>query len=178
MFEPRTTDDPFTDRLWRFRPTLLRRARRHLPSAAWAEDAVAETLLAAIESRHRLHELDSLEAWLSGVLRHKVADQVRLHRPALLATPGTEDAPSAEVAEPAAPEHQRPERIAEWRQWVHLIDRQLDRLPPMQARALRLHLVAEAGASEIAEAMGITANHGGVLLHRARSRLRSALAAA
>jgi RNA polymerase sigma-70 factor, ECF subfamily len=184
MYERRPSEPlaaPLALRLWRFRPTLLRRACRHLPSLAWAEDAVAETLLAALEQAHALDRLDCLEAWLGGVLRHKIADQLRANR---LAWAG--DATAADAAEGAdtsawacphaqGPAHPAPEAVVELRQWRAHIERQLPRLPPLQAQALRLHLAWDAGATEIAAALGISANHSGVLLHRARRRLQDLL---
>lgn len=167
---PAPAPDGFARRLWCLRPTLLRRARRHLPSPAWAEDAVAETLLVAVEQHARLHTLDSLEAWLVGVLRHKIGDQLRLHRRHGAAGGGDDQAD-----EPPAPAHDAPEAVAALRQWLRRIECQLQQLPPLQAEALRLHLAGDAGASEIAQTLGVTANHSGVLLHRARSRLRALL---
>ncbi len=167
MYEPRASEDAWAHRLWRARPALMRHARRRLPSTAWAEDAVAETLLCALEQRANLEALDSLEAWLTAVLRHKIADQWRQH------------GPPSDSAEPAddrpAPAHDEPERAVAWRQWVQQVERQLQRLPPLQAQALWLHLTWEVGAAEIGSALGITAGHSGVLLHRARRRLQELL---
>lgn len=168
MYEPRPADDAWVHRLWRARPTLLRQARRRLPSLAWAEDAVAETLLCAVEQRERLEGIEQLEAWLTAVLRHKIADQWRQH--------GNGPVAAAEAADDRrAPAHDEPERAVAWRQWVQQVERQLGRLPPLQAQALHLHLTGEAGAAEIAAALGVTVNHSGVLLHRARRRLQELL---
>lgn len=169
MREPRSTDDAWVQRLWRARPTLLRVARRRLPSLAWAEDAVAETLLCAVEQRERLDGIDKIEAWLMAVLRHKIADQWRQHGGD---GPG---AAAAAAADRQAPARDEPERAVAWRQWVQQVERLLRRLPPLQAQALHLHLLGEAGAAEIAATLGVTANHSGVLLHRARRRLQALL---
>lgn len=168
MHEPRPSDDPWAARLWRARPLLLRHARRRLPSVAWAEDAVAETLLCALERRTELQGLRSLEAWLVGVLRHKIADQWRQHG-------ACQEAAAAGVEDRCAPAHDEPERAVAWRQWLQQVEHQLERLPPLQAQALHLHLTWEAGAAEIAAALGVTVNHSGVLLHRARRRLQELL---
>ncbi len=167
MYEPRPSEDTWTQRLWHARPLLLRHARRRLPSLAWAEDAVAETMLCAVEQRQALQALDSVEAWLMGVLRHKIVDQWRLHHPAGEA--------EGDADERAAPPRDEPERAVAFRQWLALLEQQLQRLPPLQARALHLHLIGEAGTAEIAQALGVTANHSGVLLHRARRRLQELL---
>lgn len=168
MCEPEATEDLLTLRLWRFRPTLMRQARRRLPSRAWAEDAVSETLLAAVERREQLGALSSLEGWLMAVLQHKICDQQRLHG-------GWIDTVPTGFEERADPDAADPERTAAWRQWIRQIERQMQRLPPQQAQALQLHLADEAGTAEIALALGVTTNHSSVLLHRARRRMQQLL---
>ena len=59
------------------RPQLLRFARTQLRNEAWAEDAVSETLLAAIEKPQSFAGQSQLKTWLVGILKHKVIDQLR-----------------------------------------------------------------------------------------------------
>ena len=62
------------------RPALLRIARLHLRNDAWAEDAVSETLLAALESRTPFESRSKLKTWVVGILKHKIIDAFRAHR--------------------------------------------------------------------------------------------------
>jgi len=59
------------------RSYLLRYALLQLRSPAQAEDAVQETLLAALEGRERFGGRSSLRTWLTGILKHKIIDQFR-----------------------------------------------------------------------------------------------------
>src|SRR5687767_5313379 len=59
------------------RPYLLRFALLQLRDAAAAEDAVQETLLAALRTGSRYAGRSTLKTWLTGILKHKIIDQVR-----------------------------------------------------------------------------------------------------
>ena len=50
------------------RPQLLRVARLQLRNDAWAEDAVSETLIAALEGRERFSGQSQLSTWVVGIL--------------------------------------------------------------------------------------------------------------
>src|SRR3982751_530162 len=70
------------------RPQLLRFARTQLRNDAWAEDAVSESLLAALEKPQAFGGQSQLKTWLVGILKHKVVDQLRRHaREAVLESP-------------------------------------------------------------------------------------------
>ena len=56
---------------------LFRMARRQLHSDELAEDAVQETLLAAISAQARYAGSASPRTWLTGILKHKIVDQIR-----------------------------------------------------------------------------------------------------
>lgn len=59
------------------RTRLLRFAWSRLRNAVLAEDAVSETLLAALETPRSFDTPTEALAWLYGVLRHKLVDQLR-----------------------------------------------------------------------------------------------------
>jgi len=63
--------------LAQLRPQLLRFAMLRLGNRDLAEDAVQETLLAAIEGIDSYAGDSSLAAWLYGILRHKIVDCMR-----------------------------------------------------------------------------------------------------
>jgi RNA polymerase sigma-70 factor (ECF subfamily) len=60
-----------------YRPYLLRYALLQLRDNALAEDAVQETLLAALESRSKFSGKSSAKTWLTGILKHKIIDLFR-----------------------------------------------------------------------------------------------------
>jgi RNA polymerase sigma-70 factor (TIGR02943 family) len=76
------------------RQPLLRFARTQLRNDAWAEDAVSDTLLAALEKPQSFAGQSQLKTWLVGILKHKVIDQLRRHaREATLLTATTRRRP-------------------------------------------------------------------------------------
>src|ERR687883_471896 len=56
---------------------LYRYALFRLRDAALAEDAVQETLLAALQARANYAGRGALRTWLVGILKHKITDQFR-----------------------------------------------------------------------------------------------------
>src|SRR5919106_6579407 len=63
--------------LGRFRPQLVSFAMRRLRNRDQAEDAVQETLLAALEDMGRFEGGSALGTWLIGILKHKIVDAMR-----------------------------------------------------------------------------------------------------
>src|SRR6478735_6071548 len=56
---------------------LLRFARLQLRNDTWAEDAVSETILAALSKPESFGNRSQLKTWLVGILKHKVIDTLR-----------------------------------------------------------------------------------------------------
>ena len=56
---------------------LLKFARLQLRNDAWAEDAVSETLLAALSKPQAFEARSQLKTWLVGILKHKIVDVLR-----------------------------------------------------------------------------------------------------
>ena len=72
-----TVSAQFANEVAESRSYLLRFARLQLRNDAWAEDVVAETMLAAIEKPQNFAGRASLRTWLVGILKHKLIDQIR-----------------------------------------------------------------------------------------------------
>jgi RNA polymerase sigma-70 factor, ECF subfamily len=164
------------------RPTLVRMARQRLRNDAWAEDAVSETVIAAIEAQRSFQHQSQLQTWLVGILKHKIVDQIRRHtRERQLETFDDEIGSGAfEGTDPA----QADEAAADWgdpmelfsrRQFMTLLDAGLKSLPPQQSRAFVLRNLREEDTESICRQMGVTSNHLWVILHRARAQLRASL---
>ncbi len=171
--------------LERERPYLLRFAQLQLRNPAAAEDAVQETLLAAIEGRSRFSGRSSLRTWLTGILKHKIIDHLRRSgREQPLA--GAEDERSEADAIDAlfaADGHWR-DSPSDWgnpaatlendRFWA-AFELCLSRLPERTGRVFTMREVMEMSTEEICQELGITPTNCWVMLHRARLTLRECL---
>ena len=67
----------FEEQLVEHRTYLIRFARLQLRNDDWAEDAVSETLLAALSRPQSFEQRSQLKTWLIGILKHKVVDLIR-----------------------------------------------------------------------------------------------------
>ena len=166
------------------RPYLLRYATLQLRDAAAAEDAVQETLLAALTGEANFAGRSGLRTWLTGILKHKIIDTIRRQsreRPVSDLETGV-DSPEFDGlfdqrghwAPPPEPWEQ-PESALGQKQFVAALEACLRALPERTAQAflMREHLGLE--TAEICKELGISATHCWVMLHRARMALRLCL---
>jgi RNA polymerase sigma-70 factor (ECF subfamily) len=178
----------YADQLVALRPMLERLARRRLRNNAWVEDAVSETLVAALENSEAFAGRARLHTWVVGILKHKVVDQIRRHaRECQLHDPiDTDEAADmgmmADAADAAgewlveAPtEWGDPQDRLSQREFMAQFERVLRQLPPQQGRAFLMRNWMDAETEDICSELGVTAGHLAVILHRARQRLRDAL---
>jgi RNA polymerase sigma-70 factor (ECF subfamily) len=164
------------------RDPLLRFARTQLRNEAWAEDAVSETVLAALERPQAFGGQSQLKTWLVGILKHKVVDQLRRHAREATVLVGDDgedldddlfDAtghwrePPQAWGDPAA-------QLGE-REFLTVMQACIDRLPPVQGRVFLMREWLELDSAEICKELTITTTNLWVLLHRARLRLRDCL---
>jgi RNA polymerase sigma-70 factor (TIGR02943 family) len=174
----------FALQLEKLQPQLLRFARTQLRNDAWAEDAVSETVVAALEKPQSFSGQSQLKTWLVGILKHKVIDQLRRHKreATVLTTDDNEDLDDQLFA---ADGHWR-EMPAEWgapddmlrqRQFIEVLEACLDHLPPAQARCFMMREWLELTSDEVCKELTITSTNLWVMLHRARLRLRECLQA-
>jgi RNA polymerase sigma-70 factor (ECF subfamily) len=168
----------FTSRVQAERAYLLRYASLQLRDRAAAEDAVQETLLAALAGEAGFGGRSNLRTWLTGILKHKIIDAIRK---------GSREGPAAGEDEfealfderghwlemPSA--WQDPDASLEQSQFFATLEECLARLPAKSSQAfmMREHLGLE--TDEICKELGITPTHCWVLLHRARMALRMCL---
>ncbi len=165
---------------------LYRYALLHLRDPSRAEDAVQETLLAALGGRERFSGGASVRTWLIGILKHKVMDQFRRHAreiPLDDPLPGPEADDSADEGD-FTPFGSWRERLSDWGNPEELLEREefvaflqlcLDGLPPRLAQLYWLREVMEEGTESICKEMAITPNNLWTMLHRARLALRRCL---
>jgi len=150
-----------THRSW-----LLRYASQRLGNPAHAEDAVQETLVAALESIEGYAGQAALGTWLAGILKHKIVDCVRR-------TARDRSEPLDANALPA--DAGDPEGEAHGSGVLRRLDRYLAELPAKAAQVFLMRDVLGMSAAETGTRLAISENHCGVLLHRARRRLREQL---
>jgi RNA polymerase sigma-70 factor (TIGR02943 family) len=165
------------------RPMLVRVARQRLRNDAWAEDAVSEALVAALEHPDAYSGRATVRTWLVGILKHKVVDQIRRHtRECQLETfdddepefGGLSDATHGDGSDPRAAWGD-PVQCLSRRQFVEHLERCMRTLPAQQARAVMLRDCMEEETGDICNELGVTSNNLAVMLHRARGTLRASL---
>ena len=168
----------FASRVEGERPYLLRYASLQLRDSHAAEDAVQETLVAALAGEAAFAGRSNLRTWLTGILKHKIIDFIRKS--------GRETQIESDEALEAlfdANDHWRafpaawddPDRSLEQKQFFVALEMCLDGLPDKTARAfmMREHMGLE--TDEICKELAITSTHCWVLLYRARMALRECL---
>jgi RNA polymerase sigma-70 factor (ECF subfamily) len=177
---------PGTDALEQYRSYLLRYAVLQLRDPVAAEDAVQETLLAAIEASGRYAGKSSVKTWLTGILKHKIIDHIRRQsrEQPLLADENAERTESEMVdALFAADGHWRdrpqqwgdPERAFENGRFWAVFELCASTMPARMARVFAMREVLELSTEEICKELDITPTNCWVLLHRARLALRECL---
>ena len=147
---------------------LFRVARRQLHSAELAEDAVQETLLAALSAQTRCSGDTSPRTWLTGILKHKIVDLMRrrVREVELARDEDGEEAvdsqfrPDGHWAEPLRP-WGNPQAEAELSQLRRVLDECADRLKPVMAQVFSLREVAGMETAEICKELNITPTKAG-----------------
>jgi RNA polymerase sigma-70 factor, ECF subfamily len=170
--------------LERHRPYLLRFALLQLRDRSAAEDAVQETLLAAIQGASRFAGQSSVRTWLVGILKHKIIDGIRRsarEQPGELraGADAMEDldayfADDGHFAETPG-EWASPERSLEERRFFEALERCLQSLPRKTASAFTMRELMGLETEEICKELGVSTSNCWVMLYRARMSLRACL---
>lgn len=164
---------------------LLRFARLQLRNDAWAEDAVSETVLAALAKPQSFGNRSQLKTWLVGILKHKVVDALRHHHREVSGLDSTEDdrADPLEAIAFKADGHfaerpadwGNPEQQASSQQFFEILEACAGKLPASQGRLFLMREWLELSSEEICKELQLTPTNLYVQLHRARLRLRECL---
>ena len=170
------------------RPDLLRFARLQLRDAGAAEDAVQETMLAALQGSQRFESRSSYKTWLIAILRNKIIDIIRGQSREISATSLADDEAGDDLlAESlfdqrghwqAAARPGRwgdPEASFEQQQFWKVFEACLDALPAKTARIFMMREFLGFETEEICKETGISSSNCWVVLHRARMGLRTCL---
>ena len=171
--------------LEQYRQQLLHHAQWLLGNREAAQDAVQDTMLAALHALDRFGGRSSVRTWLFGILKHKVMDAFRLRaREVPLADSEEElDDPDAHFETDGRwrkpPSHWGdPEQLLNRKQFFEVLERCIDRLPKNAARVFTMREILGMETDEICAALGITRTNCFVILHRTRVSLRNLLESA
>ena len=141
------SEPDFRSQIEALRPYLIRYASLQLRNREAAEDAVQETLLAALSAERSFEGRSNLRTWLTGILKHKIVDAIRKKQrePTVAAAFGDVESEmdiedfDAMVNErggwdPKPAEWGNPQDALNQRQFLDVMDICLERLPPNTAR--------------------------------------------
>ncbi|MBZ0255630.1 sigma-70 family RNA polymerase sigma factor [bacterium] len=175
---PQTWAEEYGDVLYHY-------ALRMLKNPDQAEDAVQETFIAAIRAKNSFKGRSTVRTWLIGILRNKIHDMMRKkYRENEVLDPSSDlentyptsnwfdyfnhwKNPPASWKNPSA-------SLNEKEFWITL-QNCIQNLPEPMADAFTQRIFEDAKSEEICKIMNISSTHLGVLIHRARLRLRQCL---
>lgn len=168
------------------RDYLMKFARLQLRNETWAEDAVSETLLAALNKPQAFANRSQLKTWLVGILKHKVIDVFRVNARTVTVDmsadrAATDDALDSLVfqanghfAQPPA-DWGNPEQDLQSHQFMAILEACTAKMPPAMGQVFLMREWLELSSEEICNELGLSPTNLYVTLHRARLRLRECL---
>jgi RNA polymerase sigma-70 factor (ECF subfamily) len=170
-------------RIAEYRAQLLKYARWMLGNNAAAEDAVQETLLAALQSPSGFAGRSSVKTWLVGILKHKVYDTFQRQAREVSLQREDDDGGEAIDAWYDRVGHLKqplqnwgdPEAALCQQRFFDVLESCIAQLPANSARVFTMRELLGMETEEICAALGITPNNCFVMLYRARMRLRALL---
>lgn len=162
---------------------LFRYALFRIQDAQVAEDLVQETFLGALRGKDRFAGRSSIRTWLFGILKHKIIDHIRkisrerpeddiesiasLTAEAFDGQGGWKSHPARWTTDPAVHFQQQ--------EFLEILQHCLLKLPPRLHQAFTLREIDGLSAEEVRKILKVSPTNGGVMLHRARMRLRGCL---
>jgi RNA polymerase sigma-70 factor (ECF subfamily) len=187
----RRDEQAFAALVARHHASLKRVARAYVSTDAVAEEVVQETWLAVIDGLPRFQGRSSLRTWIFHILVNQAKTRgVRERRSVPFASLG----PAGEEGPAVAPERfrrpgdpwaghwatpprpwQDPERRLASLEARGRLREAINALPPVQQAVVTFRDVEGLSAEEVCELLDLSPGNQRVLLHRARSKLRTAL---
>jgi RNA polymerase sigma-70 factor (ECF subfamily) len=170
-------------------PSMMRIARMFVRDRAVAEEVVQETWLAVVRGIDRFEGRSSLRTWVFRILMNTAKTRgQREARSVPFSAAVHDDEPSVDPDRFLDPDHrlaggwmlgpsewQTPEEELLEAEAHEAILEAIERLPDSQRAVITMRDVEGFPADEVAEALGISDGNQRVLLHRARSKVRTAI---
>jgi RNA polymerase sigma-70 factor (ECF subfamily) len=189
----RGDEDAFRALVEEHGPFLMRLVMMHVPSRSIAEEVVGDTWLAVLNGLDRFEGRSSLRTWIASIALNKARTrgkrEGRIVPFALLRRRYEEgggpavdadrfqgrrgERPGWWASPPVAWEE--PERQLEAAETRDVMLRAIRDLPPRQREVIALRDISGWDAEEVRNALDLSETNQRVLLHRARSKVRSAL---
>src|SRR3989449_218874 len=179
----------------RYHGPLLRLAMAYVPSHAVAEEVVQETWLGVLEGLSRFEGRSSLKTWIYRILINRAKTRgIRERRSVPFSPLGTSaedtDEPAVDPARfrstgywvdhwaepPGVWDDDTPEKLLLSKEGLAQIEKAIAALPPAQRQVITLRDVEGLSSAEVCNILAISETNQRVQLHRARSRVRRALA--
>ena len=170
------------------RDYLLRYAIYRLRDEDLAEEAVQDTLLAALQAKGGFAAQSSIKTWLTGILKHKIVDAQRraCRDPLLLDSREDEEGDAAGDLDSLFDKNghwgsdgprpwANPEAALEQGDFWRVYEMCTERLPKRTAMVFAMRESLGYDIEEICQNLDITATNCSVLLYRARLGLRHCL---
>jgi RNA polymerase sigma-70 factor (ECF subfamily) len=178
----------------RYGPLMLRLALAHVPSRAVAEEVVQEAWLGVLRGLDRFEGRSSLQSWIASIVLNTARTRGQRERrtlPLSFLQRRREEGREHPAVDRERFQGRRGERPGWWAvppdRWEEP-DERLSReearavmleaiagLPPRQREVIGLRELSGWSAEEACNALGLSETNQRVLLHRARSKVRSAL---
>jgi RNA polymerase sigma-70 factor (ECF subfamily) len=179
-------EEAFVTLVGRHDASMRRVARSFVRTQALADDVVQETWLGVVGGLHAFEGRSSLRTWIYRILVNRARTRaVREARDLPFSTMEGDDRPAVDAAAFGGDGHwaSTPARL-DLDPESHLLRAELreallgvvDELPEAQRAVITLRDIVGLGAEEVCELLGLTDGNQRVLLHRARARVRAALA--
>lgn len=162
---------------------LYRYALARLRDPHLAEDAVQETLIAAMQNDTYAGK-SAPRTWLTGILKHKIIDLMRRQmREQTLDDEDVPDTPGMDEFFADDDGHwiekpqfwTAPEDELEQKQFLAILQQCMDRLPKKLAQIFLMREIHESDNEEICKELEISTTNAWVMLYRARMGLRKCL---
>jgi RNA polymerase sigma-70 factor (ECF subfamily) len=174
--DPTRWTDDYGDSLYAF-------ALARIGDASLAEDLVQDTFLAGIAAIGRFRRESSLLTWLTGILRRKIADELRFRRRRSVEQSAEIDRSTSrnsfnrrgKWAQTITAWRVDPQEIAQTREFWESFEKCIAELPHILAAAFRLRQLDGLKTQEVCSTLQISDANLAVRMHRARLSLRDCL---
>jgi RNA polymerase sigma-70 factor (ECF subfamily) len=172
-------EDAFMELVDRYGPLMLRIALMYVPTRAIAEDVVSEAWLGVLKGLERFEGRASLKTWILRIVTNRARTRGARERrtvPLSSLEPAVDPerfAPDGGWLDPPAAWEPEEQLLA--RETLDKVREAIAQLPPRQQEVITLRDIEGWEPEEVSRALDISDGNQRVLLHRARSKVRSAL---